>query len=252
MDTPEWMQSLPEEMQSNESLSKFSDIEALAGSYVNAEKMIGKDSITVPTTEDEWASAYNKLGRPEESSGYELKAPDDLPEGVTFDEEMMNGFKAKAHEAGLNQKQIESLNSWYWDHTTQAYNTLNESADDSQTKSVETLKKEWGERYDVNLTMAQRAVEKFGDDSFAEYLEQTGLGDNPQMVRFMHAIAKANLEEGDIEGQGNDNSRSLDPSQIREQINDIMSQAAYTNKQDPNHEILVGKVQKLFERMHAA
>jgi hypothetical protein len=72
------------------------------------------------------------------------------------------------------------------------------------------------------------------------------------MVRFMHNVAKANLEEGNIEGQGNDNSRSMDPSQIREQINDVMSQAAYTNNQDPNHGVLVNKVQKLFERMHSA
>jgi len=252
METPEWMQSLPEEMQSNESLAKFSDVEALAGSYVNAEKMIGKDTIVKPTTEDEWESAYNQLGRPEEANNYELKTPEDLPEGIDFDDEMMTSFKEQAHKAGLNQSQIEALNSWYWDHTTKAYNTLSDGVEDTQSKSVENLKKDWGERYDVNLTMAKRAVEQFGDENFTEYLEQTGLGDNPQMVRFMHAVAKANLEEGDIEGQGNDNSRTMEPSQIREQINDIMSQAAYTNKQDPNHGILVTKVQKLFGRLHAA
>ena len=252
METPEWMQSLPEEMQSNESLTKFSDIESLAGSYVNAEKMIGKDTITIPTTEDEWSSAYNRLGRPEEASGYELKTPEGLPEGVNLDETMINEFKSKAHEAGLNQSQIEALNSWYWEHTSKSYEALNDGATTAQEQSVTDLKKEWGERYDVNLTMATRAVEQFGGDDFVNYLEETGLGNNPQMVRFMHNVAKANLEEGNIEGQGNDNSRSMHPSQIREQINDVMSQAAYTNNQDPNHGVLVNKVQKLFERMHSA
>ena len=38
-----WRDSLPEELKTNASLEKFSDVSTLAKSYINAESMIGKD-----------------------------------------------------------------------------------------------------------------------------------------------------------------------------------------------------------------
>jgi len=248
----DWRSALPEDMQNNESLSKFSNVEALAGSYINAEKMIGKDTLTIPTTDDEWEKVYSQLGRPEEASKYELQTPENMPKDFSIDPEMQDAFKAKAFEAGLNQKQIESLNSWYWETSGKMYQDLTDGATKAEEKASEELKKSWGERYDVNLTMAQRALDKFGDENFAQYLDDSGLGNNPSLIKFMYEVAQSSLDEGDINSMGNEAARQMDPAAIREEINGIMQQPAYMNNQDPNHGILVSKVQKLFERMHVA
>ena len=101
-----WRDSLPDDLKTNESLGKFSDVSTLAKSYINAEQMIGKDKMVVPsanTTEDEWNDIYDKLGRPSAPNAYELKA--ELGEGEQIDEQLMSSFKETAHKHGLSPAQ---------------------------------------------------------------------------------------------------------------------------------------------------
>ena len=44
-----WMSSLPSDLQTNDSLTKFSSVESLAKSYINAQGIIGADKIVKPT-----------------------------------------------------------------------------------------------------------------------------------------------------------------------------------------------------------
>ena len=94
-----WRDSLSEDIRDNESLSKFTDIGALAKSYINAEQMIGKDKIVIPSTEDEWSNAYQKLGRPDSPDGYEIGKV----EGLEVNDDAMGFFKGLFHQTGLNQ-----------------------------------------------------------------------------------------------------------------------------------------------------
>ena len=43
-----WRDSLSDDLKTNASLQKFSDVGTLAKSYINAEQMIGKDKMVVP------------------------------------------------------------------------------------------------------------------------------------------------------------------------------------------------------------
>ena len=71
---------------------KFTEIDALAKSYINATRMIGQDKVAVPnenSTDDQWNEVYSKLGRPESADKYKLDANSDV---VPIDEGAIKTF----------------------------------------------------------------------------------------------------------------------------------------------------------------
>jgi hypothetical protein len=70
-----WKDSISEEFRKDPNIEKFTEIDALAKSYINATKMIGQDKLAIPTnnsTEEAWNEVYDKLGRPESAEKYSL------------------------------------------------------------------------------------------------------------------------------------------------------------------------------------
>ena len=78
-DTPapqvSWKNTISEQFRNDPSIEKFTEIDALAKSYINATKMIGQDKVAIPnnnSTDDQWNEVYDKLGRPESADKYAL------------------------------------------------------------------------------------------------------------------------------------------------------------------------------------
>jgi hypothetical protein len=71
-----WKEAISEEFRNDPNIEKFTEIDALAKSYINATQMIGKDKVAVPnknSTDDQWNEVYDKLGRPESADKYSFK-----------------------------------------------------------------------------------------------------------------------------------------------------------------------------------
>lgn len=52
-----------------------------------------------------------------------------------------------------------------------------------------------GDKLDENLAVAKKARDAFATEGFRDFLEQTKLGNHPEMVRFMHRVGKAMSED---------------------------------------------------------
>ena len=90
---------IPEEYRAEKSLENFKDMGDFVKSYLSAQKIVGADKIPVPNkfaTEKDWDAVYQKLGRPEDASGYKY----DLPEDQTIDETALKNFSDQAHKLG--------------------------------------------------------------------------------------------------------------------------------------------------------
>ena len=242
-----WRDSLPDDLRSNTSLEKFSDVSTLAKSYINAEQMIGKDKMVVPgdnTTEDEWNDIYNKLGRPENSDGYELQM--NLQEGEVVDEQLYTAFKDAAHANGLSPKQAQGLLNFYNDISTEALNEQANSGVLAQEQSSRELREEWGRNYETNLNAASNVAKQFlGEDVFQIQLSDGSLlGDNATLIRGLSKIASI-VSEDTLVG---DKDSVVSNAGVQEQLNNLTAQGtAYWNKQDPNHDATVKKVLDLRE-----
>ena len=68
-----WKESISETYRNDPNIEKFTEIDALAKSYLNATRMIGQDKMNVPNknyTEDQWDEAYIQQGRTDTSDKY--------------------------------------------------------------------------------------------------------------------------------------------------------------------------------------
>ncbi len=85
----DWRSGLPEDIRNDPSLADIKDVGAMAKSYINGQKLIGKNRISLPgegATDEEWSAFHSQLGRPEKSNLYDFGERPALPDGLEFDE----------------------------------------------------------------------------------------------------------------------------------------------------------------------
>ena len=54
------------------------------------------------------------------------------------------------------------------------------------------LKAEWGDKYDENIAIAQNTARNLGGETFQKYLDDTGLGNELDVIRGFYDIGKKN------------------------------------------------------------
>tara|TARA_X000001382_G_scaffold83599_1_gene59158 strand:+ start:5576 stop:6415 length:840 start_codon:yes stop_codon:yes gene_type:complete len=244
----DWKSSLPEDLRSNPNFAKYTSMESFAKGHLNAVSMLGKEpELKVPDNEDERAEFYNKLGRPATNEEYQFKSfevPDNLQEYVSHREQ---SFREVSHKIGLSSTQASELHEWYMQGNADTAKQAEEITAQNQKEGFNALKSDWGEAYDKNLQSSQFALSEFADEEFVEYLESTGLGDHPSMIKIFHKISEGMIGEGKLEA-GNDGSST--PEQLDTEIKSIMANPDYWNENSLERPALVKKVQDLMSRKH--
>ena len=68
----DWRSGLPDDVRNDPSLSDIKDVGSMAKSYINGQKLIGKNRIALPAegaTDEEMSMFHSQLGRPEKADG---------------------------------------------------------------------------------------------------------------------------------------------------------------------------------------
>lgn len=141
----------------------------------------------------------------------------DLPEGVAFDEQGATEFKAMVKELKLQPDAAKKLADLAASRA-RAQHEAHAALIESWTEAVKTDKEIGGERLTENLAVAKRAVDTFGSQALKDLLNQTGLGNHPEVVKAFYKAGKAISEDGFVRGAPkapateNDLAKSLFPS----------------------------------------
>ena len=170
---PAFHDTLPEDLRENEHLKDVKDPENLARYYVDLKK--------------------DYLAPPETADGYEFKKP----EGFMASDEELTQLKSVAFENGINQKQFAKLMEFNVNSQKQAFEKLNQTVAAKQQEGEKALKTEWGAEYDKKLESAKSVLnhEKVADPEFKKFLEDTRLGDNPQVIKFFAKMSELISED---------------------------------------------------------
>ncbi|ELG5718325.1 peptidase [Escherichia coli] len=136
-------------------------------------------------------------GAPEK---YEFKPA----EGQELDTAALEQFEPIARELNLTNEQAQKMVDLYgtkimpmvqqqqaeaWQKTTEQW-----AADVKADKEI------GGDKLTANLSAAQRALDQFGTPELKEYLNATGLGNHPDLVKTFVKIGKAMSEDGMVDG----------------------------------------------------
>lgn len=143
-------------------------------------------------------------GAPE---AYEFKAPD----GREFDPEVLGKFSEVAKELNLPQDAAQKM----LDKMAPALAARQENA-------IAAARAEWvaqtkadteigGADVAEKIGVANTTFEKYGTPELRKLLDETGLGDHPEMIRWAHRVGKAISMDGFVAGRGS-NAQPSDPA----------------------------------------
>lgn len=243
-----WKEAISEEYRSNPNIEKFTELDALAKSYINAVSMIGTDKIPLPgktATDEQWNEVYNKLGRPESADKYTLELKTDV---APVDENVIKGFAQNAHKLGLNNKQAQGILEFYKQTLEGSAKEMSVNMETAQAEATNMLRSEWGKTYDENLRKASSIAQTYLEPELLDTQLRDGsrLGDNPKIIKAFANIANL-LSEDKIIGTEADNI--LQGREVEKEIEELTSdrQGAYWNKMHPNHNKVVNQVLALRE-----
>lgn len=121
---------------------------------------------------------------------YELK----MPEGSPLDKEALARVESYAKANKLSNEEAQKL--------LEVENTAVKTYAEKQQTQLETLKNTWaeeskndkefgGQAFPQNVELSRRVVEKFGSPAFKTALNETGLGNHPELIRMLSRIGKA-------------------------------------------------------------
>lgn len=142
-----------------------------------------------------------------------------LPEGAAINPEVVDELKAFAKEKNLTQEEAQKLVDLGVKNAQGATAALD-------TK-IEQVRREWneasrvdkeigGDKLDENRAVAKRALDTFGTPELSKFLEETKLGDHPEVLRAFFRVGQAISEDRLVAGAkapaGKDGLAKLYPS----------------------------------------
>jgi len=245
-----WKEAISQEYRSNPNIEKFTELDALAKSYINAVSMIGTDKIPLPgksATDEQWNEVYNKLGRPESPDKYTLELKTDV---APVDENIIKGFAQNAHKLGLNNKQAQGILEFYKSTLEGSAKEMAVNMESAQAEATNALRAEWGRAYDDNLRKAANVAQTYLEPELLDTQLRDGsrLGDNPKIIKAFANIANLLSEDKII---GTEAENILQGRDVEKEIEELTSdrQGAYWNKMHPNHNKVVNQVLALREML---
>lgn len=248
--TNDWRLSLPKELQEDASLKKFNDLSSLAAGYVNLQKLVGKEKLTIPdkhATDDDWKNLFHKIGLPQDLKDYAVNAP----ENASIPEEFLNQFKTQAHQFGVLPNQAQKLINWFNDVNKIAETNMAAQHKATVEKSIGDLKTEWGDAYQLKLNRAFQVANKFGGEELISYLDKTGLGNDTKLIKLLATLGEEMSKEGKIVDANSAQSGVFSPAEAKLEVEKIMGDKShpYFDKSHPGHKSAVDEVSKLYQMM---
>jgi hypothetical protein len=186
---------LPEDLRGEKSLEVIKTFPDLVKRTVNAEKMVGKNKVVVPTeksTPEEWDAFYAAGGRPKTAGDYKAEIPEDFKE--LYPEARLKKYREIAYACGAGQKQFDA----FVKADVQAAQDLlvaEEEREQKQKADADALlHKELGAAYEERMEASRRLVREAipNEEQRMEFLGK--YGNDPDFIRFT-SIVGARLSE---------------------------------------------------------
>lgn len=125
---------------------------------------------------------------------YELK----LPDGTKLDAKHLEGIATFSKERGLSNEEAQAIVEREHTLLTSYEKTVAESVKteiESWAKSSEADKEIGGEKFKENVTLAKQVLDRFANDDFKKFLDVSGYGNHPEVLRFVINIGKAMTQD---------------------------------------------------------
>ena len=145
------------------------------------------------STEEKQANDV-KVGAPEEYAEFTA------PEGTELGEAVMTEFKAAAKELNLSQDAAQAMLDKVMPSMRQSYETQIETAKTTWAEASTSDSEFGGDELNQNVATAKKALDTYGSDNLRGLLNETGLGNHPEVIRMLWKVGQTLNEDGVVPG----------------------------------------------------
>lgn len=218
---------LPEGVRGEKSLEVIKTLPDLVKRTINAERMVGKNKIAVPTEKskpEEWNAFYEAAGRPKAADAYKMDIPDDFKAFISDDQ--LKADREAAFAAGASQKQFEVYERGKMEFVASLLKTADELEAKEKQEADTSLRKEFGGAYEERMHVANRLVaEAFGNDEEAklEFLQE--FGNHPKFIKFASIVGARMVESKALVAELTRNT----PNEAQDKIRTLRATPGYSD-----------------------
>jgi len=116
-----------------------------------------------------------------------------MPEGMTLNETALDEALPLFKDLGLTQEQAQSVVGLYAKQVQAGSQAQIDNFNQQMTDWREQSQKDsefGGDKFDENVKVAQSAVNAYGTPELKQLLEDHGVGNHPEFIRFMYRVGK--------------------------------------------------------------
>lgn len=219
-------------------------------SYRNLEKFAGgsKSLVELPPDDappEKVAEFYDRLGRPKTPQDYGI-AP---PEGG--DKALAEWFTKTAHDHGLSAKQAKGLFDQWQTMTGSRMQEMEAAQREVSEQGIASLKKEWGQQYEAQITAGRRAASALGYDEAKLTALESKMGTAEMLSLFATLGSKmgepafaSNGRSGDAGGFG------TSPAMAQQQLADLKLDKEFMARYQGGDKDALAKFTRLMNLAH--
>lgn len=233
-------ESLPEELQNNETIKNTKDLQSLAGQLVNAQSALGTKRLQAPQEDwgdEEWNGLFDQL-RPEDDEYSIPELASEEGEGYEMPDEQAQELVDFAAEMGLSQKQFDILYDRYVNLAAEGESQNVKEYENSIGELRQAVQLEWGDQYNTNLALANQAYEAMSSEipEIKDLVESDPtVANHPAILKLFHRLAEVSgdtlpmAQNNPASGFANENTHG-----IKAQIAEIDEGSASLIMADPS------------------
>lgn len=250
-----WKNTLRTDLRDSPILQKFEDtpegLNKAFESYGNLEKLLGHEKVPIPKDINDvegWNRFSKAMGIPDKAEGYGLpdaKLPDSM-KGMTLDK---NKFAEVMHAHKVHPSAVKGIWEAYQAINVESYQKAVQAHQEQLTKTVNTLKGQWGDAYQTNVELGQMVINKFSDDQETNDYLTSVLSQDPRGVKFLAKIGDQ-FAENKV-GEFQIKRFSMTPAEAKEEVDKMTRdlEGPYMNQKDKftaqEHQAAIDRVNML-------
>lgn len=128
-----------------------------------------------------------------------------IPEGMEFDKERASKFTEVAKKANLDQDTAQAFVDLYATavkETAEAQAKMWADTQNNWANESKSDKEFGGVKFNENISVAKKALDKFGTPELIELADSYGMGNHPEFIRLLYRVGKAMSEDKFVVGAG--------------------------------------------------
>ena len=238
-----WRDTLPDDLKSDATLNKYSDIPNLAKAHIELQKLIGQKGIIKPGKEasPEQIKAFREaLGIPSDPSKYDMG---EFDKSITVPPETLEWARKMGAEHGIEPAALKAVMSDYMKQEALLESAQEKAVQAEIAEGFKGLRSEWGEAFNQNLTRANFAAQKLGGQGLIDRLKEFGADNDPVIIKAFAEAAKLYGEDRLREAGAGDGRQT--PQELDGEIAQVRSQLIGLTAIDGRRPALLARLESL-------